>query len=119
MHPGLSIDVARRFAQELERRLGDELIQVALFGSRARGDAHLRSDFDLMVVLREANGEARDTVHRAATELELELDHRVELSTKIVDLERFRNLRRSFQPFWRRYEKDERILWPETSSPSA
>jgi predicted nucleotidyltransferase len=97
--------------------MGDELVRVALFGSRARGEARWRSDYDLMVVLRGARGENRDAVHRLATELELE--HNVDLSTKIVDRERFEWLRLSSLPFWRNYRRDERILWPATSSRNA
>jgi predicted nucleotidyltransferase len=78
----VAFDIAQEFAEALAERLGDDLIQVALFGSRARGEARWRSDYDLMVVLRRASGEVRDTVHRLATKLELE--HNVDLSTKIV-----------------------------------
>jgi|SRR6185295_14922250 len=110
-------DIARDFADALAQRLGDELVQVALFGSRARGEARWRSDYDLMVVLRSATGEARSAVHRLATTLELE--HNVDLSTKIVDRERFENLRRSSMRFWRNYARDEKVLWPPTSLQSA
>ncbi|HEX5757699.1 MAG TPA: nucleotidyltransferase domain-containing protein [Thermoanaerobaculia bacterium] len=110
-------DVAREFASALAERLGEELVRVALFGSRARGDARRRSDYDLMVVVRTATGEARSAVHGLATRFEL--DGNVDLSTKIVDAERFEELRRSSLPFWRNYMRDERVLWPPTSSPSA
>ena len=68
-------------------------------------------------MLRNASGEARDAVHRLATTLELE--HNVDLSTKIVDRERFERLRRTSLPFWRNYARDERVLWPPTSSQNA
>jgi predicted nucleotidyltransferase len=117
MMRALVFDVAREFAEALAERLGEELVQVGLFGSRARGEARWRSDYDLMVVVRSASGEARDAVHRLATTLELE--HNVDLSTKIVDQERFEQLRRSSLRFWRNYARDERVLWPPTSSRSA
>jgi predicted nucleotidyltransferase len=113
MRAAVAFDVAREFAETLAERLGDELVQVALFGSRARGEARWRSDYDLMVVLRNASGEARDAVHGLATTLELE--HNVDLSTKIVDQERFDRLRRSSMRFWRNYARDERVLWPPMS----
>ncbi|HET9227852.1 MAG TPA: nucleotidyltransferase domain-containing protein [Thermoanaerobaculia bacterium] len=113
----MSFDVAHDFAEALAERMGDDLLQVALFGSRARGEARWRSDYDLMVVLRESSGKARDAVHRLATRLELE--HNIDISIKILDRERFDQLRRSSPGFWRNYAKDERVLWPPTSLRSA
>ncbi len=40
------------FVDRLRQRYGDNLLRVRLFGSKARGDAHEESDFDLLVVLR-------------------------------------------------------------------
>ena len=117
MQAAVAFDVAREFVEPLAERLGDELVRVALFGSRSRGEARWRSDYDLMVVLRSASGEARDVVHRLATTIELE--YNVDLSTKIVDRERFEQLRRSSMPFWRNYARDERVLWPTTRSRNA
>lgn len=113
----MSFDVAHEFAEALADRVGNELIQVALFGSRARGEARWRSDYDLMVVLRSASRESRAAVHRLATTLELE--HNIDLSIKILDRERFEQLRRSSPGFWRNYARDEKVLWPRTSLRSA
>jgi len=113
----VSFDVAHDFAEILAGRLGEELVQVALFGSRARGDARWRSDYDLMVVLRNASRKSKDTIHRLATRLEL--DHNVDLSIKILDRERFGQLRQSSPGFWRNYAQDEKLLWPPTKSQSA
>jgi predicted nucleotidyltransferase len=111
MHPTLTTDVASEYSERLAARLGDDLLRVSLFGSRARGQGRPRSDFDLMIVLRRASGEQRDAVHGLATELE----HGIDLSTKITDEHRFEELRRSALPFWRNFVRDEKILWPRTS----
>ena len=117
MNAAIAHDIAYEFAEALAARLGEELVQVALFGSRARGEGRWRSDYDFMVVLRNASAEARSAVHRVATRFEL--DRNVDLSTKIVDAERFAKLRRSSLPFWRNYARDEKVLWPATRSRSA
>lgn len=119
MCAALTFDVSHDFAEALAERLGDELVQVALFGSRARGDARRRSDYDLLVVLRNASGEARSAVHRLATTLELAHEYNIDLSIKILDRERFEQLRRSSPGFWRNYARDEKVLWPRLSSQSA
>ena len=40
------------FSDTLRSRLGDNLCQLILFGSRARGDWHEGSDYDFVVILR-------------------------------------------------------------------
>lgn len=115
MHATLTSDIASEYAQRLSSSLGEDLLRVSLFGSRARGDARPRSDFDLMVVLREASRKNRDVVHRLATEIELEHAFAVDLSTKVTDAERFERLRHTYLPFWQSFNRDEKILWPPMS----
>lgn len=68
------LDALRR---RLQDRLGDRLDRVILFGSRARGDAEVESDIDVMIVLRSepSDGElAADICVDIAAELSLEHD---------------------------------------------
>jgi predicted nucleotidyltransferase len=44
-------DVAETVAQDLRDLFGDRLVEVVLYGSQARGDAHRDSGIDLAVVL--------------------------------------------------------------------
>jgi len=56
----LGIDpVAAEFGRLARHRLGDRIRSVVLFGSRARGDAHEDSDYDVVVVVDRRSCELR------------------------------------------------------------
>ena len=42
------------------------------------------------------------------------LEHAIDLSTKILRQPDFERLVRSELPFWRSFRSDERVLWPPT-----
>ena len=44
-------DALQRFRALLERRFGDRLLELLMFGSRARGQANEASDTDVLVVI--------------------------------------------------------------------
>ena len=45
--------VLSRFRAALDEIYGDQIERVVLYGSRARGDAHTNSDYDVAVFLKE------------------------------------------------------------------
>lgn len=49
----ISDPVLSRFRAALDEIYGDQIERVVLFGSRARGDAHADSDYDVAVFLKE------------------------------------------------------------------
>lgn len=57
------------FLQEIRRQLGTHLKQVILFGSRARGDGVVDSDYDCLAVLDEVSPAVRDVIDETAGEL--------------------------------------------------
>lgn len=50
-----SMAVAKKISAEIERILGDHLLRVILFGSRARGDFGKNSDYDFMVLVKDTS----------------------------------------------------------------
>ncbi len=54
--------LAREYTGRLKKRLGDNLLSVTLFGSRARGTAREGSDFDLIVQVKNRTDETREAV---------------------------------------------------------
>lgn len=49
--------IAREFGQAVRKELGDEVKELVLFGSRARGDAREGSDYDVLLVVPERSRE--------------------------------------------------------------
>ncbi len=65
--------VLARFRQALDEIYGGRIERVVLFGSRARGDAHAGSDYDVAVFLRDL------------TDRFPEMNRLADLSTEILD----------------------------------
>ena len=57
------------FAATLRERWGSEIIEIHLFGSKARGDAGLESDVDLLVVTERGDWKLKEEIGRVATEI--------------------------------------------------
>src|SRR5688572_29981121 len=61
--------IAREYASRLRRKLGGHVGSIVLFGSRARGDAHEGSDFDVLILLDEPTQAQEDLALEAGTEM--------------------------------------------------
>ncbi len=86
-------DLLEKLRDELGLALGDNLDQVVLYGSRARGDEQPDSDLDVLVVLRKSDQSARDTVHGVAYTLMWDCEFRPLISLNIIDNEHYQLLR--------------------------
>jgi len=72
------------FVEELKKKLGNELVSIRLFGSKARGDFKEDSDIDMFILVREKTPEVKGSVRDlAATYV---LDHELPLSIALYDL---------------------------------
>ena len=58
-----------RFATTLRERWGSEIVEIHLFGSKARGDAGPESDIDLLVVTKRDDWKLKDQIGWIATEI--------------------------------------------------
>lgn len=91
----------RRFLEDLTRRLeqdqGDNLVEVRLFGSHARGDARPDSDVDVLVVVEKLSLPAKD--HILEILADAALDHELAVGPLVWDRER-----------WRRHEALQTLL---------
>lgn len=74
--PDEGMRVARAAAQRLEDAYGDRLVDVVLFGSWVRGEAHEESDVDLLVVLEGLDDRAAERNRMVDILFDLEADSR-------------------------------------------
>ncbi len=113
--------VVERLLVALERELGEHLLAVWLYGSRARREADLsqtgpdtRSDVDLMVVVDPASAEwdagHENSVRVANDAAVAEGDDPVWYSVLVYDLERLRDRRRIRSFFIQEVDRDKVVL---------
>lgn len=64
-------EALRNFVERLHQSLGENLVRIILFGSKARGEAKRGSDIDLLVILRNRNIPVEKNVIEQVVETEL------------------------------------------------
>ena len=55
--------------QRLNETLGDNVERIILFGSRARGDAHKDSDYDVLLLVKKRTKELEEQINDIAYEM--------------------------------------------------
>lgn len=83
----------REFVRGARAALGPALVDLRLFGSKARGDAEPGSDIDIAVVVREAEQRSRDKILDLA--FDVSLAHGVYISPRVISVAVLRH------PVWR------------------
>ncbi len=87
-HPYLH-EILAKLRVYLEQEYGDQLVQVLLFGSQARGDAQPDSDIDVLVVLRDMVDACTEINRISHVLTSLCLDYAVLVSCVLVAEEQF------------------------------
>ena len=106
-----------RALQEYLHRLlaqqGPEVVEVWLFGSKARGDFDSDSDLDVLVILSNGNHRSRDLVRLTAARVSLEDD--VLINTHVLSQEQWRCLADQQTPYWQNVRRDGVLLLPSAA----
>lgn len=63
--------VLREFKQRLIEKFKNDLLELKLFGSKARGDFHKESDVDVLIVLKKKNKKNEDFIIELTAEIGL------------------------------------------------
>lgn len=79
------------FRHQLELLYGEQLAQIVLFGSQARGDASPDSDIDVLIVLKQLVNTATEIERTSKFTANLCLEHNVVISRTFVSLEQFQS----------------------------
>ena len=79
----MDLEAVKEFCTAVKKTLGDELLGLRLFGSKARGEASRDSDIDIAVVVRQRNSRVWDMVMDAAFYTNLRWD--VYISPRVIE----------------------------------
>jgi predicted nucleotidyltransferase len=109
-------DLLRRFRDELNEKLGSNLEQLILYGSRARGDEMPDSDADVVVVLKDASNEVREKVHQIAYRLMWDSGFEPLIALNIVDHKYYLMLRDADSSYINNIQREGKILWPASET---
>ena len=101
----------RAYVHAVQERWGVLLVDVILFGSQARGDAHPDSDIDVVVILDRADAEALSDVRGLA--FDIWLSHHVLLSIRAFSQASWQALAARGSLFFRTVTRDGISWLPE------
>ena len=69
---GIETDkVLKELKHGMESQLGDRLVKMVVFGSRARGDFDAESDTDIAIIVRELSRELKYLIFDTVAEIEM------------------------------------------------
>jgi predicted nucleotidyltransferase len=97
------------FVEAVRGSLGSEIIDVQLFGSKARGDATPESDVDVLVVVRRDEPRLIDALYDLL--LDACLSHNVYISLKVFSEVEYERLNHPRTPFMQNVAREGVALW--------
>ncbi|NIT37366.1 MAG: nucleotidyltransferase domain-containing protein [candidate division Zixibacteria bacterium] len=92
------------FVDDVKKELGDDLVAIKLFGSKARGDHHRDSDVDILIVMRIKNLKKQDKIFEILVDVELATD--TILSPIVYYLRQYQRSRKLGSPFIETVEEE-------------
>ncbi len=97
------------FIKQLQYHWSDQIIDVKLFGSYARGDSSEHSDIDLLIIVKQKDWDTWFAIQQLASEISLKYD--LLLSTFIMSGKHVEYLSQKNSAFIRQVREQGRELW--------
>ncbi len=94
--------IVKKVADNLKKELREQIMDIILFGSRARGDFQSESDYDILVLVSKKTKELRDKIDEIVWEIAWE--HNVVITAFTYEKSRFENDR--FEPLFMNIQKE-------------
>ncbi|MDQ1329011.1 MAG: uncharacterized protein QG641_2297 [Candidatus Poribacteria bacterium] len=94
----------KKFKEAVTKALGNEFVELKLFGSKARGDAREDSDIDVLVITNSGNWRLSDVVYHIVTDILL--DDEIDISPKVIGKEDYKRLYEKGYPFVKNVIRD-------------
>jgi len=96
------------FVKELKETLGNNLVSVRLFGSKAKGNFERDSDIDIFILVKEKNLKVRDMI--AEMEVNCDLKYGLPLSSVLYSLFEYKKNKELGSFFFENVEKEGIVL---------
>lgn len=98
----------RAFLDALSAQFDDQVSDVWLFGSKARGESSVYSDIDLLIVVRHLTPQTRWRIREVAADFSLEYD--VLFNTHILPVQVWQRHIEQGSTFWKEIQQDGILL---------
>ena len=100
-----------RYLEILQQKYGEQISEVILFGSIARGDFTGESDIDLLVVTADGDQKLKDEISMSCFDIILETD--IILSPLVMDAGTYKWHEKYEDPLYNHIKRDGINLWKE------
>ena len=94
----------KEFKNRLKEILESQLLELKLFGSKARGDDKPNSDIDVLVIVTTDDWRIRDKVYDVATDILIQSD--VCISPKVISKNKFNQMSKEGTSFVHNVSRD-------------
>ncbi len=97
----------KKLTENIKHSLGGNLKKILLFGSRARGDFHIDSDYDILILVENYH----DDIRKKLSEIGGDFFYEYSLLFPMIAITEKRFQNDLYEPFLRNVRKESKIVW--------